>query len=74
MVTYIGEKEGGLDKLQGKKIGYIYLDAGYGREPLPLLDLLAAKYGFEHTKYPVDPNQMQDQSAQWLNVRRDRPD
>ena len=74
MVTYIGEKEGGLDKLQGKKIGYIYLDAGYGREPLPLLDLLAAKFGFTTAKYPVDPKQMQDQSAQWLNVRRDRPD
>ncbi len=27
---------GGLDKLKGKKIGYIYLDAGYGKEPIPL--------------------------------------
>ena len=40
-------KEGGLDKLKGKKIGYIYLDAGYGREPIPLLEQLAKDYGFE---------------------------
>ena len=33
-----------------------------------------AKYGFELVKYPVPANQMQNQSSQWLNVRRDRPD
>ena len=31
-------------------------------------------YGFELVKYPVPANQMQNQSSQWLNVRRDRPD
>ena len=74
ILKYIGEQEGGLDKLKGKKIGYIYLDAGYGREPIPLLEQLAVKYGFELTKYPVPANQMQNQSSQWLNVRRDNPD
>ncbi len=74
IVEHIGEQEGGLDKLQGKKIGYIYLDAGYGREPIPLMEAMAAKYGFELTKYPVPANEMQNQSSQWLNVRRDRPD
>jgi branched-chain amino acid transport system substrate-binding protein len=73
-VQYIGEQEGGIDKLQGKKIGFIYLDAGYGREPIPLMEDLSKKYGFELAKYPVDPKQMQNQSSQWLNVRRDRPD
>ena len=34
-------KEGGLDKLRGKIIGYIYFDGGYGLEPVPLLDQLA---------------------------------
>ena len=34
---YIGGKEGGLDKLKGKTIGFIFFDGGYGREPLPLL-------------------------------------
>ena len=53
--------EGGKDKLQGKKIGFIYLDAGYGREPIPLFEGLAQKYGYELVKYPVPANQMQNQ-------------
>ena len=59
---YIGEQEGGLDKLKGKKIGYIYLDAGYGREPFRSWSSWPAKYGFELSKYPVAANQMQNQS------------
>jgi hypothetical protein len=47
------EQEGGLDNLKGKKIGYIFLDAGYGREPIPLLEQLAAEMGFELMQYPV---------------------
>jgi branched-chain amino acid transport system substrate-binding protein len=73
IIKYIGEKEGGLDKLKGKTIGYIYFDGGYGLEPVPLLDQLAKDYGFEVKKYPVPPAEMQNQSGLWLNVRRDRP-
>jgi branched-chain amino acid transport system substrate-binding protein len=39
--------------LKGKKIGYIFLDAGYGREPIPLLEQMAADMGFELLQYPV---------------------
>jgi len=74
IIKYIGEQEGGLENLKGKKIGYIFLDAGYGREPIPLLEQLAEKYGFELLQYPVPGAEMQNQSSQWLNVRRDRPD
>lgn len=74
VIKYIGEQEGGLENLKGKKIGYIFLDAGYGREPIPLLEQLAEKYGFELLQYPVPGKEMQNQSSQWLNVRRDRPD
>lgn len=74
VIKYIGEQEGGLDKLNGKKIGYIFLDAGYGREPIPLLEKLAEKYGFQLLQYPVPGQEMQNQSSQWLNVRRDQPD
>ncbi len=74
IIKYISEQEGGLDKLQGKKIGYIFLDAGYGREPIPLLEDLSKKYGFELVQYPVPGKEMQNQSSQWLNVRRDKPD
>jgi len=74
IIRYIGSQEGGLDKLKGKKIGYIYLDVGYGKEPLPLLEQLSKDYGFETKLYPVAASEMQNQSGQWLNVRRDRPD
>jgi branched-chain amino acid transport system substrate-binding protein len=72
-IRYIAGKEGGLDKLKGKTIGFIYLDVGYGREPLPLLHSLAKDYGFNVKEYPVPVSQMQSQSSIWLNVRRDRP-
>jgi branched-chain amino acid transport system substrate-binding protein len=71
---YIGGREGGLDRLKGKTIGYIFLDGNYGREPIPLLQQLAQDYGFEIKMYPIAAQQAQNQSAQWLDVRRDRPD
>lgn len=70
---YIGEKEGGLEKLKGKTIGFIFLESGYGREPLPLLHQFAKEYGFTVKEYSVAAKEMQDQSGQWLAVRRDRP-
>ena len=73
MFRYIGGKEGGLDKLKGKTIGFIFLESGYGREPLPLLHEFAKQYGFTVKEYSVAGKEMQDQSAQWLSVRRDRP-
>jgi len=74
ILKYIATKEGGLDKLKGKKIGYIHLDAGFGKEPIPLLESLSKEYGFELKLYPVGAQDMQNQSSQWLSVRRDRPD
>ena len=74
IIKYIGEKEGGLDKLKGKTIGYIFFDGGYGREPIPLLEQFAKDYGFTVKQYPVPAAEMQNQSGLWLNVRRDRPD
>lgn len=74
IITDIANREGGLDKLAGKKIGYIYLDAGYGKEPIPLLEDFSKKYGFTLTLYPVPGKEMQNQASQWLNIRRDNPD
>lgn len=73
-IKYIAEQEGGFESLDGKTIGFIFLDAGYGREPIPLLEAFAEDYGFTLTQYPVPFDTMQNQSSQWLNVRRDRPD
>ncbi|WP_108880848.1 ABC transporter substrate-binding protein [Anderseniella sp. Alg231-50] len=60
--------------LKGKKVGFIYLDVGYGKEPIPLLEQLAKDQGFEVAKFPVGVKEMQNQSSQWLNVRKERPD
>jgi branched-chain amino acid transport system substrate-binding protein len=74
IMKHIAAKEGGFDKLKGKTIGYLFFDGGYGREPIPLLETFAKKYGFSTKLYPVPAAEMQNQSAQWLNVRRDKPD
>src|SRR6201991_906882 len=52
-IKYVAAKEGGLDKLKGKKIGLLHLDAPFGKEPIPLLEALAKDYGFEMKYYPV---------------------
>jgi len=70
ILTYI-DSNGGIE---GKKIGYIYLDIGYGNEPIPVLDQLAEQMGFEVVKFPVGIKEMQNQSSQWLSVRKERPD
>ncbi len=73
IINYIGQKEGGMDKLKGKKIVQLYLDAAYGKEPHSLLDKLAAKHGFEIVKIPV-ANPGNEQQAQWLQIRQQKPD
>jgi branched-chain amino acid transport system substrate-binding protein len=32
-IKFIGDKEGGMDKLKGKKIVLLYHDSAYGKEP-----------------------------------------
>ena len=48
-IKFIGSKEGGMDKLKGKKIVNIYHDSAYGKETIPVLDAQAKKYGFAVT-------------------------
>lgn len=73
-IKFVAEKEGGLEKLRGKKIALLYLDSPYGKEPIPLLNILAKEYGFEAKLYPVAAQDMQNQGSVWLKVRRDNPD
>jgi branched-chain amino acid transport system substrate-binding protein len=72
-IKFIGSKEGGMDKLKGKKIVNIYHDSAYGKETIPVLDVQAKKYGFEVTHIAV-PHPGNEQQAQWLQVRQIRPD
>ncbi|HEY5738979.1 MAG TPA: ABC transporter substrate-binding protein [Gammaproteobacteria bacterium] len=72
-VKYIGEQEGGLANLKGKKIALVYHNSAYGKEPIRTLESAAAKYGFEFMQLPVD-HPGQEQKATWLQIRRERPD
>jgi len=71
IIKYIDSKDGGI---KGKKIGFIYLDVGYGKEPIPLLETLSKSMGFTVAKFPVGVKEMQSQSSHWLNVRKEKPD
>ncbi|WP_417206199.1 ABC transporter substrate-binding protein [Antarctobacter sp.] len=64
----------GMGSLDGKTIAFLHLDHPYGKEPLPVLEALAAEKGFELNPIPVGLKEMQNQSAQWLQIRRMRPD
>jgi branched-chain amino acid transport system substrate-binding protein len=73
MIKYLGDKNGGMDKLKGKKIVHLYHDSAFGKEPLPVLEALSKQYGFELIKIPVTPPGSEQQS-QWLQIRQTKPD
>lgn len=64
----------GEGSLEGKKIAFLHLDHPFGKEPLPVLEAAAEAKGFELVPIPVGLKEMQNQSAQWLQIRRERPD
>ena len=71
-VKYVGQQEGGLDKLKGKKIVHVFHNSPYGKEANPTLEDLARKHAFELTLLPVD-HPGQEQKSTWLQVRRINP-
>lgn len=73
IVKYIGEREGGEDKLKGKKIVTLYHGSPYGKETIPILDLYAKKDGFTVVHLEV-PHPGNEQQSQWLTIRREKPD
>jgi len=73
LMQHIAKKEGGWDKLKGKKIAVVYHDSPFGKELLPILQERAATHGFELQLLPV-PAPGVEQKAIWLQVRQQRPD
>ena len=73
LIQHIAKKEGGFDKLKGKKIALIYHDSPYGKEPIPLLEERSKMHGFELIKLPVTAPGIEQKSI-WLQVRQQRPD
>lgn len=73
LIQNIGQKEGGLDKLKGKKIALVYHDSPYGKEPIPLLTERSKQLGFELQLLPVTAPGVEQKST-WLQVRQNHPD
>ena len=73
IVNYLASKEGGLEKLKGKKIVVLYHGSPYGKETIPIYELLAEKYGFTVQQIEV-PHPGNEQQSQWLTIRRAKPD
>jgi branched-chain amino acid transport system substrate-binding protein len=73
VIEYIGRREGGLDKLKGKKVAHVFLSSPYGKEANPTLDALARQIGFQLTLLAVNPPG-REQKTTWAQVRRLNPD
>jgi branched-chain amino acid transport system substrate-binding protein len=73
MTNYIASREGGLDKLKGKKLVVLYHGSPYGKETIPIFALLSQKYGFDVTEIEV-PHPGNEQQSQWLQIRRIKPE
>ena len=71
IIDYFQKVEKG--DLKGKKIVFVHIDTPFGKEPLPILQVLSQKLGFELATFPYTPPG-NDQSAIWPQVRRAKPD
>jgi branched-chain amino acid transport system substrate-binding protein len=72
MIKFIASKEGGTEKLKGKKIVLVYHDSAYGKEPHAVLQKMAERYGYELTLLAV-PHPGNEQQSQWLQIRQIKP-
>ena len=73
LLQHIAKKEGGWDKLRGKKIALVYHDSPFGKEPIALLQNRAAMHGYDLSLLPVAHPGV-EQKATWLQIRQNRPD
>ena len=64
-VDFVKKQLGGV--LKGKKIAYIFFDNPAGREPMPVLEDLAAKEGFQLKTFAVPPPGV-EMGAQVLDI------
>lgn len=71
IVSYYKKQAGG--NLKGKKIAFLYVDYPFGQEPIPVMQELQKREGFELSLFPY-PLPGNDQSAAWSQIRRFQPD
>lgn len=73
IVRHLGERAGGMERLRGRRIVLLYSDTADGKDGIPVLSALAAKYGYALSMLAVAPPGT-DQQAQWAKIRDLRPD
>jgi branched-chain amino acid transport system substrate-binding protein len=73
LLQHIAKKEGGWDKLKGKKFALVYHDSPFGKEPIPLLLERSKMHDFQLQQIPVTHPGVEQKSA-WLQIRQSRPD
>lgn len=73
IIQHIAKKEGGFDKLKGKKIALVYHDSPFGKEAIPILQERASMHGYQLTMLPVASPGVEQKST-WLQIRQQRPD
>ncbi|MEK0416598.1 MAG: hypothetical protein RI949_604 [Pseudomonadota bacterium] len=73
LIQHLAKKEGGYDKLKGKKIALVYHDSPYGKEPIAALQERSKMHSFDLQLLPVTAPGV-EQKATWLQVRQSRPD
>lgn len=67
IIQHIEAQENG--DLKGKKIALVYLDSAFGKEPIPTLQALSQKLGYEFRDFAVAAPGL-EQRATWLQVAR----
>ena len=72
-IQHIAKKEGGFDKLKGKKIASSITTALRQGADRRCCEARAKMHGFEFTALPVTHPGV-EQKSQWLPIRQDRPD
>jgi branched-chain amino acid transport system substrate-binding protein len=72
-IQFIAEREGGIDKLKGKKIVHLYHNSAYGKETINVLDAQAEKFGFNVEHFSINPPGTEQQGI-WLHIRRTKAD
>jgi branched-chain amino acid transport system substrate-binding protein len=73
LIQHIAKKEGGFDKLKGKKIALVYHDSPYGKEPIAMLQERGKLHSFDVQLLPVTHPGVEQKST-WLQIRQSRPD
>lgn len=73
VLQHLANKEGGWDKLKGKRIAVAYHDSPFGKELLPIMQERAKAHGFTLQELPI-PAPGVEQKSIWLQVRQQRPD